>query len=249
MNKLIFMSLLKPGLISNQDMKKSLNVIFSKNKFFTPKKYGEMFADLKLNSEISDVYINTMQDFYTKNKELLVQSGQNYVYFLPSKDKNSLYGTLTISSNKKKNPIVTCLSEINDIVHLIEPPFSFSSTEEAFNKSFNREVQKDGYSEIEVTVKDYSCGLTNAYWRMWFGPQYVNFIGIDKLNNAPVYKSEYNNDIYFVQLFEDPDDWNKPEGKKAISDFKAAVGIDMFYDPANPHKKLNAPDFSNLITK
>jgi hypothetical protein len=94
------------------------------------------------------------------------------------------------------------------------------------------------------TVGSYVNGLEHPHWRMWFGHTWTDFLGRDVLARAPALVTRaLDEGGWFVQLHERPEEWNTPAGLAAAERFAAALGKPVFYDPAQPHRKLAAPDF------
>ena len=238
-----------PGLFSMEIIEKILHLTIEEYKWLIPTKYGHIDADLKIKQSTYNDYKNDLLDLYRKYNDLCLGKGNNYLIISPY--KNFFIGKIYFISTNLSNVFEFGLSneQLNKIMSLVNSPIAISAAKEMYDKYQLREIQRDGYTEGTYTVKDYSQGLQNAFWRMWFGREYVEFFGKEKVDNAPAYFKEYNSDtgIYFIQLFESPYDWNTPEGIKATEKFKDWVGRESFYDPSNPEKVLKAPDFSQLL--
>lgn len=242
-----FENLLKPDKKLNKNIKALLDICIRKGCFITPQKYGDYFADTKVKGKFDSSDYKAIIEIFEKSGLLLLEHVKDYLQIITEPDVPYIDAVI-FSSNKKNNVLINDTQLLDNIIDVLSPAVSFSATDDCIRESSRREIAMDGYTKETYTVKDYSEGLTNAYWRMWFSEEYVNFIGKDRLDNAPTLISKYENGIYFVQLFEDPNDWNTPESIQAVEAFKDAVGRDMFYDPDNPDKVLSAPDFRNLIS-
>jgi hypothetical protein len=221
-----------------------LRLIIVEYKWIDPKKYGHIDSDIKIDKSSFDLYKKDLLKVYNEENDLTLGRGNECVVVYPVKD--DFFGDVYFSTARypKIDPIC---EQVVTIMKLFKSPLSYSGTEEMYSTFLNRRVERENYSEELITVKSYAHGLTNAFWRMWFGKEYIDFFGKVKLDTAPAFSKKYEDDIYFIQLFESPFDWNTEEGMKITEAFKNHVGKDSFYDPADPEKKLKAPDFSHLL--
>jgi hypothetical protein len=97
-----------------------------------------------------------------------------------------------------------------------------------------------------IESEEYPFGLPYPRWRMWFGKEYADFLGRDKLASSPALLKEDLGDIFFVQLFDDPFRWNEPAGREVAQKFMDYLGRDCFFDPVDPERKRRAPNFDHL---
>lgn len=211
------------------------------NNIFTPVSCYEGFKQKKFEGSTSEKIESILNIIYKQKNINLVSKGEKeYVFIACSEDKHS--NNITISLNKVSPSI---LEFYNKIVLLMDIAIGFVATSDIKLQSEWKTENCDGYTEQTVSLENgYLDGLTNAYWQMWFGQEYVELIGKERLDQAPVYERRYENGIYFVQLFETPYDWNTPAGLQKTDDFKDAVGRDMFFNPKDPYRKLRVPTFS-----
>lgn len=248
MNDVMLQINLFPGVINDADIEKLLDLCINKYKWILPAKYGHIDADIKISGDKLEDYQSKLLNTYKEYNDLIISKGNNYLIIYP--DKNGFAGDVFYSNTnystkfKSKNII----QEVRVIMNFLNSPIAVSGTYEMYNNFLLRDVERDGKTQSIVTVKNYSYGLTNAFWRMWFGKDYINFFGKDKLDQTPAFYKEYKDNIYFIQLFESPYDWNTPEGLKIKEDFKKIVGENAFYDPKDPERLLTAPDFKRLYT-
>lgn len=96
-----------------------------------------------------------------------------------------------------------------------------------------------------IPADDYS-GLWYPRWRMWFGKEYIEFFGREKLLSAPARSVDDLGGIVFVELFEDATRWQEAPERAAAERFMDHLGRDCFFDPEQPERKLRHPDFGEL---
>ena len=235
---------LPPIIYNSKLIEQFLKLSIVDYKFINPSKYGHINAKIKVSHSSFDVYKKELSKLYEEKKDLCLGQGKDYLIVYPQ--EKSLVGNIYFISSKF--PKINFKDEqIKTLMKLLNSPLSYSATEEMYYKFQLRDIKRKGYTEQIYTVRNYSEGLTNAFWRMWFGKEYINFFEKDELDKAPAFYKNYSDGIYFIQLFETPYDWNTKDGIKITEEFKRAVGIDAFYDPQNPEKKLKAPDFKHLL--
>lgn len=249
MKDIIFMSYLTPGILELFQVEKMINLLLNENKYIEAKKYGNIFADKVIKKQEYKEFYNDFLNLYDDKKNIIIQDGKSHLIIFQDKNNKSFNNRITLNINKKDNIFIknNTLPVLFNLIKIINSPYSIASCKDFYRLYQRREIQKEKYIEEIPTVKDYSFGLKNAYWRMWFGKEYVDFFGKDRLDQAPAFYKEYKDGIYSIQLYESPYDWNTPKGVKITKEFKEYVGKDTFYDPNDPETKLKAPDFSHYF--
>ena len=136
---------------------------------------------------------------------------------------------------------------VAEIMALLRSPFAFAAASDAVDALALRGPWNDGGDLVLGRLGGYSMGLDQPHFRMWFGVEWTDFLGRDVLAKAPAIESRPEGAGWFVQLFEVPEDWNQPAGIAAAREFAASLGKNVFHDPEQPDRPLEAPDLSHLM--
>jgi hypothetical protein len=80
-------------------------------------------------------------------------------------------------------------------------------------------------------------------WLMFFGPKYVDFFSIEKLNSLPCFIKEEVDDSFLVLVSENPLEYKSDEVRRRESQIRTTLGVDAFRDPTNPHRMASGPEY------
>ncbi len=132
------------------------------------------------------------------------------------------------------------------LMGIVRAPLAVAARQDAYRAFSQRWVPSPiGGEEMRLTVQDYTKGLEHPHYRMWFGPEYTAFLGPEHLARAPAVVSQpLDGGGWFVQVLERPEDWDQPAGIEAAARFAAAIPRRVFYDPTDPERPLEAPNFN-----
>lgn len=107
----------------------------------------------------------------------------------------------------------------------------------------NRVVFKQGLATVERWVgRELGTCLPGTYWANWFGPQYAEFFGPEKLASAPCFRKEKMADGgYLILTSASPLNYPQPEAKEAERALAEHLGADAFFDIAEPDRPTTSP--------
>jgi len=148
----------------------------------------------------------------------------------------------------EQHPALTAERHPHDVWRLMRltgAPLAVAALATAYDAFATRWVPAPhGGTQMQLTVRDYACGLTHPHFRLWLGPEWTAFLGPEHLARAPAYRSEpLDGGGWFVQVLAQPGDWDQPAGLESAARFAAALPARVFYDPADPDRALAAPPF------
>lgn len=244
---------LPPGGIPEEKIKIILEQSISEWKWINPEKYGHITADQKLGKDDSGI-LKILLEFYRNKKDLELKGkykgGSARLSILPNRFNRRNFSGYIIYESKYHSEtyeVKKYAEEVASIMELVNSPMAYSCAREAFTHFRTRTVRAEYGEEEVINVKDYSAGLPHPHWRMWFGEHYVDFIELNVLEKAPTNISKRIKNIYFVELFDKPSQWDQEPGKAAAQNFKGALREQIFFDYNEPDKELAAPNFSDLL--
>ena len=243
---------LPPGGISKKNFKLFLTLILYDYEWVRPHKYGHIFPDKKLKNLSKEEIFSLLIKEFDKNGDLELQESRsrNWMSIIPNRFETKsftgyiIWETKVIDSRVERKNHSKSVAKIMDTLN---SPLSFSCDTETHDFYCKRMTKSLFGEELTFTVKDYAHGLENTYWRMWFGMEYRDFFGIEKLRNSPIEFTKEYKTVFFIQIYKEVEDWDDPIVLQEISSFKKYLGKDSFYNPEEPDNKLKAPDFSHLL--
>lgn len=235
---------LPPRSFEVDDIDSILCQVIDEFKWIKPTKISEERPARKLIGKKYDDYREIVMREYLKDNYFVLLDGKNYIMMSPY--SNECKGYITYYMTRTENPIAKpgFSEQVKTVMKLVGSPSAHASSNDMYNALIRIDMlQPEGYTASVVVSNDYSEGLLSPFWKLWLNEPYIEFIGKDKLQNAPVVESNFENDIYYAQIFDSPFDWDKPEAVRAIKNFSDFVGSDLFFDRNNLGKKPRAPKF------
>jgi hypothetical protein len=136
---------------------------------------------------------------------------------------------------------------VGEVMALLRSPFAFAAASAAVGGFAVPDAWSNSGDVVLGRPESHSMGLDRPHFRMWFGVEWTDFLDRDVLAKAPAIESRAEGAGWFVQIFEAPEDWNRPAGTAAAREFAASLGKNVFYDPEQPDRPVEAPDLSHLM--
>jgi hypothetical protein len=238
---------LPPGALEREQVAGVLEVALGS--WIDPDRYGHIEAKEPLPAGAGRVPL--LLDSYERDHDLVLaqRAGNVSLEIVPSRPGQPSFARYIAWEGPADAPWLARETQRDQawrVMALVGSPLAVAAASEA-RKAFTMRTVPDAWGERLVpTVQNYTKGLEYPHWRMWFGPEYREFIGPGALEAAPAVARHDFGDGCFVELFEDPHAWDRPEGRAAAERFAAALGRRVFYDPDDPDAELEAPDFSHL---
>lgn len=176
---------------------------------------------------------------------VFAQKGAGFILVKPDRRDLTYWGGVHIGSGSPDFfATMAARPDVPALMALLRAPLAVLATRDA-RAAFSKRLVPGRYGELEQgTVDGYHRGLEHPHWRMWFGPEWTEFLTRDALARAPAFVSRREGDGWFVQVHERPEQWDQPAGRAAAQQFAAALGKNVFYDPADPERTLAAPSFA-----
>lgn len=242
----IFEFLSAQTLNTEEDCKKIFNIINDIAPCFLPVKYDryEPFKKTFNMDDLTEVLTDwaTWDLFFWKGKKPVSQGS----YISGVNSNYHIHDSFSMDSNLNDKVVSNFLELLFRFTQDFELTFAYIAT--PYPRDFDiREYY--GHS-----IMPYTQGLSGHHlkkglpdglaWGMFFGKEYVELFGKDKLLTAPVFETRAHSDGVYVQLTENITDplenyESYMELKKAFMDH---VGADAFLSIDNPNPRL--PDLS-----
>lgn len=188
---------------------------------------------------------------YREHGLLFAEQGPHLLSLLPNRRGwLSFAGSMTlgIPSLSRALDLGRQRDEVWRVMKVVGAPVAYCADDKAIETfSVRWEPTPSGGKTSVVNVGPYDRGLEHPHWRMWLGPTYTAFFGRDVLAHAPAFSSQAMDDAWFVQVHDRASDWDQPSGIEAARKFEAALGKKTFFDPEDPDRQLEAPDFRPLM--
>jgi hypothetical protein len=242
---------LPPGPLEDAILRRLLEDATGERGWIRPTSYGSGEPDENALGPGNDV-VQALAACVSEHGEVTFEeSGAGMVIMLPDRHTLSYAGTIQVVGEQPGvfGRLTGDPTLVSNLLSLVRSPFAYAAREEAATAFKARWVpnQHGGETRVPTVRGGYSRGLEHPHWRMWFGQAWTDFLGRDHLAAAPAVVSRPVGDHWFVQVHEDPGDWDDPEGMRAADRFAGSLGKTVFYDPRDPERVLAAPDFSHLM--
>ncbi len=95
----------------------------------------------------------------------------------------------------------------------------------------------------EAIGVDLIDAIPGMYWMNFFGPEYLELIGRERLLSAPAYESLPAGDGVLLSLDASPEAWCEPEYKEREHAVIGHIGRKYFFSRDDPDRQTVAPDF------
>jgi hypothetical protein len=218
--------------------------LVSTSRWIQPKSYGSGEADLLLPKMGGEELADFLVSFREQEGSLTLEEKRKLQLIIAPPKQTLPAGDITWEAPASHSALERSahMSTVWHLMHLTGAPVAEAMSTGEQGAFTNRIVQRDGYEEMVRTVRGNHWGLRHAFWRMWFGAPYVKFFGKDRLEEAPAfYRQVLEPDGFFVQVYEDPEEWSSDKASAACKAFEAALGRKAFYNPKSPDDKLETP--------
>ena len=228
----------------DQETEQVIRFLVGQSGWIKPKSYGSGEPGQPMPKLAGDKAADFLVDFWRRERRVVLEEKRGLQLIFSPPTPTLKAGTISWEAPSSHPALKQSahIAAVWHLMHLIHSPVAEAMSKPERDAFTRRLVQKEGYEERVRTVRANRWGLRHAFWRLWFGAPYVSFFGRDKLEQAPAFfKQPLDPDGYFVQVYEDPDEWDSPEAAGASKTFEKALGRKAFYNPESPDDKLETP--------
>ncbi len=242
---------LPPGLPALSLVREFLRRAFEEYRWFRPTRFGRAFIDKPLDPEQIDH--EALAAYYELHQNMTVAARTDRDFLLISPAKNTDYvhtgGITWVTSVKeasKRAWRAAHQTQIMELMQLFGSPLAQSGEDDDLERKEHRFVPNpDGFgSTRELTVRDYSEGLSGLLWRNFFGPPFVSMFGERLRSLSGDFKQELGGGIVLVQPYELPTQAGTAEGDELERRLIAHLGPECFYDHQRHIKPTRVPVLS-----
>jgi hypothetical protein len=240
---------LPPGPISVETCDQLLSLVIDELQWIRPSRFGHIMPQQTVPADEREARASLLDTFKKENVlEIDAQKGKTTLSIVPDGKHERTPFSYVAWRTSETAPALRLEAHrdgVARVMELLRAPLAMAAAEQAYRHFKSRRVPLPdiGGEEERPTVAGYHRGLEHPHWRMWFGAEYTEFLGREVLQRAPAGVSQPLDGIWFVQVLGKPEEWNQPSGKEAASRFASAVGKQVFYDPGDPERELEAPRF------
>lgn len=251
---------LPPGALPTERVYELLRRMFEEYRWFRPVRFGYAFMDGALEPKRVDY--ETLAGLYEKRKLLRVegQGERESVVISPSKSSATRsesefpYGgkirwTASLEQVSRPEWRAAHLRQVQELMSFVGSPLAQAGLDGDFRRKMFRFVPgADGVSQREeVTLRDYSEGLSGLYWRNFLGGPFVRLFG-ERLDALPAEcRQEFSEELVLVQPYELPTQAGTPEGEARERQLISVLGPECFYDHEHHVKPVRCPPLGPVV--
>ena len=157
--------------------------------------------------------------------------------------KNQFYLWSESAWLKTTHGVDSFLGFMNQMYEALPPAHGYAAMQRDYEAKNRLDYAKDENTTVQKWVgRDLRQCLRGVYWANWFGPDYVNYFGAERLESAPCYRRERLADGGFLLLTaRSPLDYEVAESKEAERRLRDHLGEDAFFDIASPDRVTSSP--------
>jgi hypothetical protein len=132
---------------------------------------------------------------------------------------------------------------MNSLYDVLRPAHGYAAMNQDYEAKNRLVYRKDDKTTVQEWVgRDLERCLRGVYWANWFGPDYVNFFGQERIQSAPCHRTIRLPDGGFLLVTTPrPFDSERPEGKRAERLLLDHLGADAFFDISAPERPTRSP--------
>ena len=245
---------LPPGLLSREQVRELLRLIFDEFRWFVPIWYGTGSKDLAVPDGGSKLEV--LADYYVHYGDggintLLVEARteRDFIYIHPAKPgvphhTGEVSWTTSAGPAAKPDWRTRHAAQVVQLMRFLGCPLASAALwDDCRRKQTYLVPLPSGFgSELTLTVRDYSEGLAGLYWRNFFGPPFVEMFG-ERLAAVPeAYRKDMGHGIILVEPYPLPTDAETEAGQAREKELIGLLGPECFYDHERRLKPTRRPN-------